>query len=84
MFLHAPWSFAVPILTRLAPWMLEGDRQILQQLGRVTSGSNFAAEVRDIRTDYLRQNDFGLLRRWFRLRLSRERIFKGSKELWTK
>jgi hypothetical protein len=78
-FLYPPWAAVLPLLLRVAPAVLATDLQIVRQLGLVTSGSNFAAEVRDIRGDYQRKKDFGILRRWLRLRLSRERLFDASR-----
>jgi hypothetical protein len=83
-FLHPPWSGLTGLLRGVRPSWIETDLQIVRQLGLVTSGSNFAAEVRDIHGDYGRKKDFGVLRKWFKLRLSRERIFESSKRLWQK
>jgi hypothetical protein len=84
MFMHRPWSWCTSWLVRGCPKLILTDLQIIQQLGLVSNGSNFAAEVRGIHSDYSRRNDFGMLRRWFRLRLSRERIFKVSRDVWAK
>jgi hypothetical protein len=83
-FLYPPWSRLTWLLMRVAPSLIATDLQIVRQLGLVTSGSNFAAEVRDIHGDYGRKKDFGILRKSFRLRLSRERIFNCSKRLWSR
>jgi hypothetical protein len=83
-FLYPPWAQLSWLIRMAAPGLIETDLQIVRQLGLAASGSNFAAEVRDIRGDYGRKKDFGILRKWFRLRLSRERIFNCSKPLWQK
>jgi len=80
--LHFPWSWLSPLISRLAPGLVSTDLQIIQQLGRVESGANLSAELRDIRTEYRRKRDFRLLRRVFKMRLSTQRTFSVSKSFW--
>lgn len=82
LFLHQPWAWASPIILKLRPQVLATDLQIVRQLGLVSSGTNLTVEIRDIRTDYLRQRDYGFLRRALRLRLSRARIARVCKTLF--
>jgi len=80
--LHSPWSWLSPFILRLAPGLVSTDLLIIQELGRIKSGANLSAEVRDIRTEYRRKRDFGVLRRVFKMRLSTKRIFSISKSFW--
>ncbi len=81
-FFHRPWAWLTPILVRLFPSLLRTDIAIVEQLGRVSNAVNLAAEVRDLRMDYLRQRDYGLARRSLRFRLSGQRIIKLSRQMW--
>src|SRR5688572_12331963 len=63
VFLHRPWSLLVPLLLRVNPALFRTDIEILKDLGSIESGSNLASEVRQLRHDYLRHQDYGLMRR---------------------
>ncbi len=80
--LHPPWCMIAVWLFRVRPQIFSTDVQIVRQLGRVTSGANFVAEVRDLRTDYARHRDFGFAHRHLRRRLSTERLLNVGKMVW--
>jgi len=82
LFLHRPWSWLAPAILRIKPGLFSTDLLIIEQLGRLTSGKNLSAELRDLRADYFRHRDFGWLRRYFKLRLSGRRISKACQSLW--
>ena len=82
VFLHSPWSSLVPLLLRVNPALFRTDIQILRDLGSIESDSNLASEVRQLRHDYVRHQDFGLIRRRLNFRLSSERILLIAGKLW--
>jgi len=72
----------MPLLYRFGPSLFRNDIEVLRQIGRVSSMNNLVAEVRDLRNDYVRRKDFGLLRKTFKMRLSGDRILSAAKPLW--
>ena len=66
----------------LKPSLFETDFRILRQIGSITSRNNLAAEARDIRNDYVRFNDFGVVRRFLNLRISGQRLMHLANEVW--
>jgi hypothetical protein len=81
-FLHTPWRWWAPFLSRPFPGLFATDREIVLQLGRIASTNNLSAEVRGIRSEYSRRRDLGITRRFLRRRLSSARIFATAKECW--
>src|SRR5689334_6558837 len=62
------------LILKFSPDFFATDFRILRQIGSVTSRNNLVAEARDIRNDYLRFNDYGLVRRFLTLRISGQRL----------
>jgi hypothetical protein len=81
-FLYPPWSILAPVLLKALPGLFRTDLRIVQQLGYVTSRDALLSEVRELHADYVRNRDFGVARRFFRLRLSGSRILQRSRYIW--
>lgn len=81
-FLHWPWSFLSPSVRRHFPALVATDIQIIKQISFATNISDLSTETRSLRSDYALHHDFGLLRKFFKLRLSRKRILRTAKQIW--
>jgi hypothetical protein len=70
-------------LLRIHPAFFSTDYRILRQVGAVASRNNLLAEARDIRNDYQRFNDFGIMRRFLNLRISGKRLLAVANQVWS-
>jgi hypothetical protein len=70
-------------LLRIHPAFFSTDYRILRQVGAVASRNNLLAEARDIRNDYHRFNDFGIMRRFLNLRISGQRLLAVANQVWS-
>ena len=76
-----PLAFLLHLLN--AP-VLRTERKILGQIAVADTLSTFNNEAARIKEDYLAANDFGLLRRFFKFRISGKRLLRLGADLWPK
>lgn len=77
-FLNPPWGMLIP----LYPAAFRVDRIIVARLGRIADFEHLTQEIRDIRGDYHREQDFGFERRTLKRRLSSKRILDTAAQVW--
>jgi hypothetical protein len=70
------------LLFRISPRMLETDRSIVRRVSHIDSVTGVLLAAQDLEKEYVERSDYGALRRFFRLRLSRARLLKLTARLW--
>jgi hypothetical protein len=74
--------FFARLLYAWKPSALETDRTILRRVSHMDTVPDVLRAVQDIDREYIIREDFGALRRFLHIRLSRERILRLTAQIW--
>lgn len=69
-------------IAAINPTALETDRKIIRRVSRMDSVPDVLRAVQDLDKEYVAHEDFGPLRRFLNVRLSRERLLKLTARIW--
>ena len=70
------------LIAALNPAALDTDRKIIRQVSRMDTVPDVLRAVQDLDKEYVAHEDFGLLRRFLNIRLSRDRLLKLTAHIW--
>ena len=86
---RALWELVDPLprffgrcVALLHPQALETDRTILRRVAHLDTVPDVLRAVQDLEKEYVVREDFGPLRRFLKVRLSRERVLRLTAQLW--
>ena len=70
------------LIAALKPSALDTDRTIIRRVSRMDTVPDVLRAVQDLEKEYVAREDFGPLRTFLKVKLSRERLLKVTARIW--
>lgn len=74
--------FFARLIAALNPSALDTDRRIIRRVSHLDSVPDVLRAVQDLEKEYVAQEDFGPLRTFLKVKLSRKRLLKVTARIW--